>query len=74
MGQVEMGVVGAEEEEQNRHAEQKFLGGGVLVAVVNLLPHIEVVVGPGVEFKWNAPHPVKHEEGSEHVADVGEGP
>lgn len=69
-----MGVVSAEEEEHDRHAEQELLSGCVLVAVVDLLPHVEIVVGTGVEFKRNAPHPVEHEEGSKHVADIGEGP
>lgn len=74
VGQVEMGVMGADEEEQDRHAEQELLGGGVLVAIVDLLPHIEIIVSTGVEFEGDAPHPVKHEEGSKHVTDVGESP
>jgi hypothetical protein len=74
VGHVVVGVVSAKEEEHNRDAEQKLFGRRVLVAVVDLLPHIEIVVGTGVEFEWDAPHPVKHEEGPEHVADVGEGP
>lgn len=69
-----MGVVGAEEEKHDRHAEQELLSGCILVAVVDLLPHVEIVIGAGVEFEWDAPHPVEHEEGSEHVADIGEGP
>lgn len=66
--------MGAEEEEADRDAEQEFLGGGILVAVVDLLPHVEVVVGTSVEFEGDAPHPVEHEEGTEHVADIGQGP
>ena len=69
-----MGVMGAKEEEHDRHAEQELLGRCVLVAIVNLLPHIEIVVGTGVKLERDAPHPVEHEEGAEHVADVGEGP
>lgn len=69
-----MGIVGAEEEEHDRHAKEELLGRGVLVAIVDLLPHVEIVVGTGVELEGDAPHPVKHEEGAEHVADVGEGP
>lgn len=72
--QVVVGVVGAEEEEHNGHTEQELLGGGVLVSVVDLLPHIEVVVSTSIEFEWDAPHPVKHKEGAEHIADVGQGP
>lgn len=69
-----MGIMGAEEEEHNRHAKKKLLRRRILVPVVDLLPHVEVIVGSGVEFEGNAPHPVEHEEGSEHVADIGEGP
>lgn len=64
----------AEEEEHDRHAEQELLSGCVLVAIVDLLPHVEIVVGTGVELERDAPHPVEHEERSEHVADIGEGP
>jgi hypothetical protein len=74
IGQVVMGVVGAQEEEHNGHAEQELLGGGVLVAVVHLLPHVEVVVGAGVEFKGHAAHVVEHQVRAKHVADVGQGP
>ena len=63
-----------EEEEQDGHAEQEFLGGCVLVTVVNLLPHVEVVVGPGVEVEGYAAHPVEHDVGASHVGDVGHGP
>lgn len=69
-----MGIVGAHEEEQDRDAEQELLGGRVLVAVVNLLPHVEIIVSTGVELERDAPHPVEHEEGAKHVADVGKGP
>lgn len=66
--------MGAEEEEHNRHAEQKLLRRGILVTVIDLLPHVQVIVSSGVELERNAPHPVEHDEGSEHVADVGERP
>lgn len=74
VGQIEMGIMSAEEEEHDRHAEQELLSGCVLVAIVDLLPHVEIVVGTGVELERDAPHPVEHEERSEHVADIGEGP
>lgn len=45
-----------------------------MVSVVDLLPHVQVVVRAGVEFERNPPHPVEHDEGDEHVRDVGEGP
>ena len=69
-----MGVVGAEEEKYNGHTKQELLGRGILVAIVDLLPHIEIVVSTGIEFEWDAPHPVEHEERAEHVADVGKRP
>lgn len=74
VGQIEMGVVSAEEEEHDRYAEQELLSRCILVAVVDLLPHVEIVIGTGIKFERNAPHPVEHEERSEHVADVGKGP
>lgn len=64
----------AEQEEADGHAEEEFLRRGILVTVVDLLPHVEIIVGTGVELERNAPHPVEHDEGAEHVADVGEGP
>lgn len=66
-----MGVVGTEQEQDNRHAEEELLGGRVLVAVVDLLPHVEVVVGAGVELEGHALHVVEHEVRAEHVGDVG---
>lgn len=69
-----MGVVGAEKEEHNGHAEQELLGRSVLVPVVDLFPHVEVIVGTRVELERDAPHPMEHKEGAEHVADVGQGP
>ena len=74
VGQVVVGVVGADEEEQDGHAEQELLGGGVLGAVVDLLPHVEVVVGPRVEVEGHALHVVEHEVRAGHVGDVGHGP
>lgn len=69
-----MGVVGADEEQNNRDAEQELLGRSVLIAVVNLLPHVEVIVGASVELERDAPHPMKHEEGAKHITDVGQSP
>src|SRR5689334_13626978 len=50
-GQVVVGIMCADEEERDGHYQQELLGGRVLVAVVNLLPHVEVVVGSGVEVE-----------------------
>lgn len=64
----------ANEEQKDRHTQQKLLGRRVLVAVVDLLPQVEVIVGAGVEFKGHALHPVEHYVAAEHVGDVCEGP
>lgn len=64
----------AEEEEADGNAEEELLRRGILVPIVDLLPHVEVIVGTSIELKGNAPHPVEHEERAEHIADVGEGP
>ena len=64
----------AEEKQHNRHAEQKLLGRGVLCAIVDLLPHIEVVKGPTVELERDAADVVKHDIRAEHVGDVGQRP
>lgn len=69
-----MRVVGAEEEQDNRHAEEEFLRRGILVAIVDLLPHVEIIIGPGIELERDAAHPVEHEERAEHVANIGKGP
>ena len=61
----------AEQEQEDGHAEQKFLCRRVLISIVDLLPHVEVIVGARVEFEWNPPYPVEHEERAKHVADVG---
>lgn len=69
-----MRVVGAEEEQDNGHAEEEFLRRSILVAIVDLLPHVQVVVCTRIEFEWDTPHPVEHQEGTKHVGDVGESP
>lgn len=62
-----MGVVCAQKEEDDGHAEQKLLGWSVLCAVVDLFPHIQVVVRSCVEFKRYSPNVVEHEVGTKHV-------
>lgn len=39
-----------------------------------MLPHVEIVVGTGIELERDSSHPVEHNEGDEHVGDVGERP
>ena len=74
VGNVVMRVVGADEEEDDGDTEQELFGGGILIAAIDLLPHVEVVVSTGVELEGHASHPVEHEKGAGHVRDVREGP
>ena len=74
VGEVVVGVMGTEEEEDDGDGQEELLGRGVLVSVVNLFPHVQIVVGAGVEFKRNTSNPVKHEVGTGHVCNVGQGP
>ena len=72
--QVVVRVMCAKEEETDGHAEQELLRRRVLVPVIDLFPHIQIIVSTGIELEWDAPHPVEHEERAEHVADVGKRP
>ena len=69
-----MSVMSAEQEENNRNAKKKLFGRCVLVAVVDLFPHVQVVVGPCVELERNSLHVVEHEVGSKHIGDVRQSP
>jgi hypothetical protein len=62
IGDVVMRVVSADKEKNNGNAEQELFGGSILVAAIDLLPHVEVVVSTGVEFEGHTSHPVEHEE------------
>lgn len=64
----------AEQKQHNGYAEEKLLGWGVLGAIVNLLPHVEVVKGATVEFKRNAADVVEHDVRADHVGYVGQCP
>lgn len=72
--QIVMSVVRADEEETDGDGEQELLGRGILVLVVDLLPHVEVVVGAGVELERDAAHVVEHQVAAEHVRGVDECP
>lgn len=69
-----MRVVRADQEETYGHREQEFLRRCVLVAVVDLLPHVQVVVGTSVELERDAADVMEHEVAAEHVRNVGHGP
>jgi hypothetical protein len=72
--QIVVRKVCADQKQQYGDAEQKLLGGCVLVPVVNLLPHVEVVKGARVEVKGHAAHVVEHEVRCRHVREVDHGP
>ena len=69
-----MRVMRAEQKQNYRDTEEELFRRSVLIAIVDLFPHIQVVVCPGIEFKRNPPNPMEHEERPEHVTDVSEGP
>jgi hypothetical protein len=69
-----MGIVCAEEEQANRNAEEELFARGVLISVVNLLPHIQIVISTRVEFKRHPPYVMEHEIGAEHVGNIRKGP
>ena len=69
-----MRVMRAGEEEAYGDTQEEFLGWSELIAVIHLLPHVQVVESSSVEFKWDPSDPMKHQVRSEHVGDVGQGP
>lgn len=56
-----MRVVCAQEEEDYRNTQEEFLRRSVLIPVIDLLPHVQIVVGSSVEFEGHASDPVKHQ-------------
>lgn len=64
----------AEQKKQNRHYQQKLFRRCILIPVVDLLPHVQVVVGAGVELEGYTLHPMEHQVGAEHVGHVRERP
>ena len=69
-----MGIVSAKEEENDWDAGQELLGRCVLRAIVDLFPHVQVVVRSAVEVKWHTTDIVEHDIRAHHVGDVGQGP
>ena len=66
-----MRVVGAQKKQYDGNTEQELLGRSVLRAVVDLFPHVQVVISAAVEVERDAANPMKHDVRAEHVADVG---
>ena len=57
-----MGVMSADKEEQYGDRQQELLCWSILIAAVDLLPHVEIIVGASIKLKGHAPNPVKHEK------------
>lgn len=56
-----MSVMGADKKQKYGNHEKKLLGRRVLISVINLFPHVEIIVGSSVEFERYATNPVKHD-------------
>ena len=69
-----MRIVSAQEEQDDRYTEQKFLGRRVLSAVIDLLPHVQIIEGPAIKVERDAANVVEHDVRAEHVRDVGQCP
>jgi hypothetical protein len=69
-----MGVMRAHKEQTYRHSQEKLLRRCVLRAIIDLLPHVQIVECSGIELERHTPHPVEHQITAEHVADVCESP
>lgn len=65
-----MCIVGTEKKQHYRHTEEEFLRWRVLGPIVDLFPHIQVIVSTSVKFEGNSSDPVEHEEWAEHVGDI----
>ena len=72
--QIIMSVMCAEQEQYDRDRKEEFFGWRVLVPIIDLLPHVEVVVGTRVKVKWDASYVVEHEVRAKHVADIRKRP
>lgn len=69
-----MREMGTEQEHQNGNHKKEFLCRCILIPIIDLLPHVQIVVGSSVELKGDASDPVEHQERGAHVGNVDEGP
>ena len=72
--QVVVRVVSAEQKQDDGYADEKLFCRRVLGSIVNLLPHIQVVICPRIELEGDSADVVEHEVGAKHVRDVDQGP
>jgi hypothetical protein len=69
-----MRIVRTQKKQHNRYAEKEFLCRSVLSPIINLFPHIQIVVSAGVKLEGYSPDPMEHEERSKHVRYIRQGP
>lgn len=69
-----MRIVRTEQEQDDGYGQEELLRGCILISIVDLFPHIEVVISSSVEFEGYASNVVEHEVRASHVGDVGQGP
>ena len=69
-----MRIVGTQKKQDDGNAEQELLSRCILRAVIDLLPHVQVVISAAVEVERNTADPMEHDVGAEHVADIGKRP
>ena len=74
VGQIIPRVMRADQKQSKGHEKEKFLCRRVLVAIVDLLPHCQFVVGTRVEFKWCALEGVEHYIRADNISEVGQRP
>ncbi len=55
-----MSVMCTKKKQHDRYAQKKLFGWCVLSAIVDLLPHVEVIEGTAIEIEWHASHVVEH--------------
>jgi hypothetical protein len=69
-----MRVVSTKKEKHDWYAQEELFSRRILVAIVDLLPHVQIVVCASVELERYASDPMEHEIGPEHVDDIGKSP
>ena len=69
-----MGIMCADQKQGDRHHKEEFLRRGVLRSIIDLLPHVEVVICARVEIEGHAAHVVEHQIRAKRIGYVGKGP
>lgn len=69
-----MGIVRTEKKQNYGNTEEELFSWCILGSVVNLFPHVEIVVSTGIELKGNTSDIVEHEVGAHHICNVNQGP